>query len=69
MYGYKYGGNAYKPHITIGRTKEDKQNDNTLKALENANLAPNIAPVVMVTVYKMDPDGTHQKTLYKCPIR
>lgn len=63
-YNYRYAGEAFCPHITIGRS--DSKNEIILDemnfALSQINL---VAPVDRITVYKMGANGTHEETLYE----
>lgn len=64
QYNYRYAGEAYYPHITIGRSL---QKDNLLlkemnRAKEYLNLLPRAE---RITVYKMGENGTHEDTLYE----
>lgn len=63
-YGYRYSGNAFYPHITIGRRSgEDIQ---ILRALNSGleKLTKNV-PFTRLTVYQMGPNGTHLNTLHE----
>ena len=63
-FNYRYAGEAYYPHITIGRS-EDK-NDLILHKMNTSVSALNLSPSVdRITVYSMGRNGTHQNTLYE----
>jgi hypothetical protein len=62
-YGYRYSEKAFFPHITIGRTDGDK-NEEYLELL-NLKLSklPKNVPIEKITVYRMGKDGMHAETL------
>ena len=63
-YGYRYAGDAFYPHITIGRSccKSEKILD-FLNAQKE--MLSNSASISGITVYAMGNNGTHHKTLYE----
>lgn len=64
QYGYRYAGEAFSPHITIGRSQ-----GKDVKLLEKLNEqlgdGETRAAISRVTVYKMGNNGTHSETLYE----
>ena len=66
-YNYRYAGDAFCPHITIGRSS--KQNNIVLSKLNEAIKRLDLSPHVdKITVYKMGANGTHENTLYEVKI-
>lgn len=66
-YNYRYAGEAFYPHITIGRSKE--KNKTLLNEMNNAiSKLKNSSMISRITVYKMGKDGTHEETLYEIRI-
>ncbi len=63
-YNYRYAGDAFFPHITIGRSL--KNNDVVLKEINNDFMKlNNFSKISRVTAYKMGDDGVHEETLYE----
>ena len=66
-YGYRYAGEAFYPHITIGRAAE--KNELIVNELnERLRGLGSTAVIARLTVYGMGPNGTHQSTLYEAPV-
>lgn len=63
-YNYRYAGEAFCPHITIGRSS---RRDEVL--LQNMNTAFNqfckTSVISKITVYKMGQNGAHEESLYE----
>ena len=63
-YNYRYAGDAFCPHITIGRSTS--KNETILKEMNMAICNFDLSPYVeKVTVYQMGTNGTHKNTLYE----
>jgi 2'-5' RNA ligase len=63
-YNYRYAGEAFCPHITIGRS--DSKNEMILDEMNFAiTQIDKVALVDRITVYKMGANGTHEETLYE----
>ena len=64
VYGYRYAGKAFYPHITIGRTLKESA---PLLFRMNAALdkIERTSCISRITVYRMGPNGTHESTLYQ----
>lgn len=63
-YGYIYSGEAFRPHVTIGRA--DGFDETILKILNvKSESLPKQVPFTRLTVYEMGPDGTHKNTLFE----
>lgn len=66
-YNYRYAGEAFYPHVTIGRS--ETKNDMVLNEMNNALNQVELSPRVdRVTVYKMGINGIHEDTLYEVKI-
>ena len=66
-YNYRYAGEAFYPHVTIGRS--EAKNDMVLNEMNNALNQVDLSPRVdRVTVYKMGVNGIHEDTLYEVRI-
>ncbi|MBQ8791893.1 MAG: hypothetical protein IJZ51_11380 [Ruminiclostridium sp.] len=63
-YGYRYAGEAFFPHITVGRTTNE---DTVLLSELNSEFASieKRAEISRITVYRMGNNGTHSETLYE----
>lgn len=67
-YGYRYAGQAYYPHITLGRSSGF--DSEVLKEInDNLNGMPDWATISRITVYRMGNNGTHSETLYEIELR
>lgn len=66
-YGYRYAGEAFYPHITLGRTTGEEERVTELLNRETAQLGKE-AMIDRVTVYGMGNNGTHAETLYKIKV-
>lgn len=66
-YNYRYAGEAYCPHITIGRsaTKNEIVLDEMNSSIRQFDLHPRVDKI---TVYQMGANGTHENTLYEIGI-
>ena len=63
-YNYRFAGDAFFPHITIGRSSE--RNEDVLNEMNMVIKQINLSPSVdKITVYKMGRNGTHEETLYE----
>ena len=64
-YNYRYAGDAYLPHLTLGRY-DNGYNFNLMLYLDN-NLTKSIKEVSVskITAYEVGPNGSHKKTLYE----
>lgn len=63
-YGYRYAGEAFFPHITIGRAAERREDilcelSRAVQAIERRSA------IERVTAYKMGENGVHESTLYE----
>jgi len=64
-YGYRYAGEAFKPHITLGRRSEGFS-EQTMQILEGKfKDIPAEQQIDRITVYRMGPNGTHAETLFE----
>lgn len=67
-YGYRYAGEAFLPHITLGRTN-GHEDPSILTAFHNKlQELPAETSTSILTVYEMGPDGLHSNTLYAIPL-
>ena len=66
-YNYRYAGEAFYPHVTIGRSavKSDTVLNEMNLALNQIELSPRVE---RVTVYKMGINGVHETTLFEVKI-
>lgn len=64
-YNYRYAGDDYIPHLTLGRY-DNGYNFNLMLYLDN-NLAKLIkeAGISKITAYEVGPNGSHKRTLYE----
>ncbi|MDZ8104949.1 MAG: hypothetical protein RM338_04895 [Nostoc sp. DedQUE12a] len=69
-YGYRYIGNAFYPHITLGRSiynsplQDEASLRNTVKVF-TSNL---VGKIQKITIYEMGEHGSHANTLYDVDI-
>lgn len=64
-YGYMYSEDAFLPHITIGRSIEDK-NDNYIELLnDKLCVLPKVVRIERITAYCMGENGMHTSTLFE----
>lgn len=64
-YGYGYIGDAFHPHVTIGRTSnfERCNQENELREIFDAYLAGYQTSIESLTIYKLGENGSHSLTL------
>lgn len=64
-YNYRYAGDAYLPHLTLGRY-DNGYNFDVMLYLDN-NLAKILkeAKIEKITAYEIGPNGSHKRTLYE----
>lgn len=69
-YGYRYVGDAFLPHVTLGRVTEERAS-RAVAAAQAAVVAGRLsAPSRLgsATVYMMGPDGAHESTVHEVPL-
>ena len=64
LYGYRYAGKAFYPHITIGRANNESA-PLLLKMNAALDKIERTSCISRITVYRMGPNGTHESTLYE----
>ena len=68
-YGYRYSGNAFFPHITLGRNDGEMKKEIITSLSDKLALLPTDVDIDRITVYKMGKDGMHSETLDEIKIR
>ncbi len=65
-YGYRYIGDAFQPHITLGRTFDNRRmNDEAALTHLVESLSSNlIGTIQKITIYEVGDNGSHAATLY-----
>ena len=66
-YGYRYTGDAYAPHMTLGRAPEDVALDLVRTASQRVVL-PKEWVFDRLSVYVMGQHGAHAETLFERPL-
>lgn len=68
-YGYRYLGDAFHPHITLGRISQNHQSRNGI-IFNNPNIVnPQISGLIQtISLYEMGENGSHANTLYALDI-
>ncbi len=66
-YGYRYTGDAYAPHITLGRTEEEAAREAVRTAPERTVLAGTWV-FDRLSLYAMGDSGAHAHTLAELPL-
>ena len=68
-YGYGYIGEAFQPHITLGRTSDlgRCEQENKLSEIFNTYLAGYQTTIQSLTIYKLGENGCHSVTLDSIP--
>ena len=69
-FGYRYIGDDYRPHVTIGRTRDKhiSRNDVELQAALSAAVETLRFSISTVTSYRMGVNGGHLETLASIPV-
>jgi 2'-5' RNA ligase len=65
-YGYRYIGDAFHPHITLGRSIDKSRmcDEANLIHLVELFTANSISTIQKITIYEMGENGSHSATLY-----
>lgn len=66
-YGYRYTGDAYAPHITLGRTDEEAARNIVDTATERAEVGPDWT-FDRLSFYVMGENGAHARILAERPL-
>ncbi|KZL48484.1 hypothetical protein A2T98_17770 [Nodularia spumigena CENA596] len=69
-YGYRYIGNAFYPHITLGQTIDKSRDPNQADwiHLVESFTAKHIIKLERITIYQVGEHGSHAKILYSVKI-
>ena len=67
-YGYRYTGDAYAPHMTLGRAPEEVALDLVRTAPERVVALPKEWVFDRLSVYVMGQHGAHAETLLERPL-
>ena len=69
-YGYRFIGDAFKPHITLGRSIDKSQccNKANLIPLVESFTSSVVGTIQKITLYEMGDNGCHAATLYSLEI-
>ncbi|MDJ0615538.1 MAG: hypothetical protein QNJ63_02125 [Calothrix sp. MO_192.B10] len=66
-YGYRFIGQAFEPHITLGRTVNNLpcNHEEQLRLIFESSKQDYQGTIQRITVYKMGINGSHAETLYE----